>query len=60
MTAIILAHLAGWVYLTNRIERFGFGWMFLLVIVELMVGASVVLKAIPEDYATMVDYLQHW
>ena len=60
MAAITIVHLAGWVYLANRIERFGFGWMFLLVIVELMVGGSVVLKAIPEDYAIMVDYIHRW
>jgi len=57
MAAIISVHLAGWVYLANRIERFGVGLMFLMVIVELMVGASVILKAIPDDYATMLEYI---
>jgi hypothetical protein len=60
MAAIVVAHLTGWVYLTNRIERFGFGLMFLLVVVEIMVGATVVLKAIPEDYQVMVDYIHRW
>jgi hypothetical protein len=60
MAAIVVVHLTGWVYLANRIERFGFGLMFLLVIVEIMLGASVILKAIPEDYAIMVDYIYRW
>lgn len=60
IAAIVVAHLIGWVYLTNRIERFGLGLMFLLVVVEIVLGAIVVLKAIPEDYQVMVDYIHRW
>jgi hypothetical protein len=60
MSGIVLVHLTGWVYLANRMERFGFALMFILVIVEIMLGASVILKAIPEDYQLMVDYIYRW
>ena len=60
LAAIITAHLAGWVYLAQRIERFGFILMFILIIVEIMLGAGVILRAIPEDYQVMVDYIYRW
>jgi hypothetical protein len=31
--------------------------MFGLVILEVMLGAGAILKAIPEDYEVMVDYI---
>jgi hypothetical protein len=60
MAGIVVLHLIGWVSLASRIERFGFALMLLLVIVEIMLGASVILKAIPEDYQVMVDYIHRW
>ena len=60
MAAIIAAHLAVWVYLGHRIERFGFISMFILVIVEIIIGAGAILRAIPEDYQVMVDYIDRW
>jgi hypothetical protein len=57
VVGIVVVHLTGWVYLTTRIERFGFPLMFILVIVEIALGASAILKAIPEDYQVMVDYI---
>ena len=60
MIAIVAVHLTGWTYLANRIERFGFVFMFLLIIVEIMLGAGVILKSIPEDYGVMVDHIHRW
>lgn len=60
MAAIVVAHLAVWVYLAHSIDRFGFISMFILVIVEIILGAGVILRAIPEDYQVMVDYIDRW
>jgi hypothetical protein len=57
MAVIVVPHLTGWVYLANRIERFGFALGFILLIGEIVVGAGMIFKAIPEDYQVMVDYI---
>jgi len=49
MTAIMAVHLTGWVYLANRIERFGFALMFMLLVVEIVLAASAIIKATAED-----------
>jgi hypothetical protein len=47
--AIVAVHLTGWIYLANRIERFDFALMFLLLIVEIALAAGAILKATSED-----------
>ena len=57
IATIVAVHLDGWIYLANKIERFGFALMFVLVIAEIVLGASAILTAMPEDYQVMADYI---
>ena len=60
LAAIIGMHLCGWAFLAARIERFGFALMFVLLVVELVLGASLIAKAIPEDERSMLDHIDGW
>jgi hypothetical protein len=60
LAAVVGVHLWGWLYLARRIDRFGFALMFLLVVVELAIGASLISKLIPEDEEGMLDYINRW
>jgi hypothetical protein len=60
IAAIVALHLSGWIYLANRINHFGFALMFLFVIIEIVLGAAVILRVIPEDYSIMVDHIHRW
>jgi hypothetical protein len=60
MTAILAIHLAVWISLATRIDRFHFGPMLILLAVELVLGASLIAKAIPEDERIMLQYVDKW
>lgn len=60
IAAITGVHLGVWIFLANRLDRFGFGLMFILVVVELVLGASLIAKSIPEDEQVMLDYIARW
>jgi hypothetical protein len=60
MTAITAVHLAVWISLANKFDRFRFGVMFVLLVAELVLGASLIAKAIPEDEQVMLDYIARW
>ena len=57
VSALLILHLIGWMYLARRIVHFGFALMFVLVVVEIMLGAWLILKAIPEDNTTILKYI---
>ena len=59
-SAIVAAHLAGWIRLTSSIEHVGFPLMFAIVIAEFLVAATLIVKAIPEDESVMSDYINRW
>ena len=59
-SAILAAHLAGWVRLTRTVEHIGFPLMFAIVIAEILVAATLMVKAIPEDESVMSDYINRW
>ena len=56
-SAIVAAHLAVWIRLTSTIEHTGFPLMFVIVIAELVVAETLIVKAIPEDQSVMSDYI---
>jgi hypothetical protein len=60
MVGITSVHLVVWIFLSNRLDRFGLGLMFLLVVGELVLGASLIAKIIPEDEQVMLDYIARW
>ena len=60
MVTVTTLHLCLWSYLAKRIDRFGFGLMFILVIVELVLAATLITKLIPEDQQAMADYGKRW
>ena len=60
LSAIVAAHLAGWIYLTSAIEHVGFPLMFAIVIAELVVAGTLIVKVIPEDESVMRDYVNRW
>lgn len=57
---ITALHLLLWLFLASRVERFGLGLMFVLLVAELALGATLLAKVMPEDETTMLDYLQRW
>ncbi len=54
---ILATHLAGWTFLATRTEHFSFLPMFIILVIEVALGASVIAKAIPEDERTVLDYV---
>ena len=60
LSAIVVAHLVGWIHLTSNIDHIGFPLMFVIVIAELVVAAALLVKAIPEDQSVMSDYINRW
>jgi len=44
MAAIVATHLAVWIYFVNRIERFGFVFMLCLLVAQITLAATVILK----------------
>jgi hypothetical protein len=60
LCAIVAAHVVGWVRLTSSIEHIGFPLMFGIVIVEVFVAATLIMRAIPEDEKVMGDYINRW
>ena len=59
-SAIVAAHLVGWIRLTSTINHIGFPLMFAIVIAELVVAATLIVKTIPEDENVMSDYINRW
>ena len=49
-----------WVYLERRIGHLGFVPMFALVSGEVLLGATLVAKLIPEDTQLMLEYIRRW
>jgi len=57
---ITASHIALWVYLERRIGHLGFVPMFALVSGEVLLGATLVAKLIPEDTQLMLEYIRRW
>ena len=49
MLGIAVLHISFWLYIERRTGQLGFIPMFTLVAVELVVGAALIMKLIPED-----------
>jgi hypothetical protein len=60
MAGLTAAHLAAWIFLANKVERLGFGLMYILIVAELVLGASLIAKAIPEDEQAMLAHIGRW
>ncbi len=60
MASLTVGHLALWIFIANKVERFGFGLMFMLIVAELVLGASLIAKAIPEDEQIMLAHIARW
>lgn len=60
MFGIAVLHIAFWLYIEHRTGHLGFIPMFTLVAVELVVGAALIMKLIPEDFEVMRAYIRRW
>jgi len=60
LLGITASHIALWVYLERRIGHLGFVPMFALVSGEVLLGATLVAKLIPEDTQLMLEYIRRW
>jgi hypothetical protein len=60
LLGIAASHIALWIYLERRIEHLGFVPMFALVSGEVVLGATLIAKLIPEDTQLMLEYIKRW
>ena len=60
LLGIVVSHIALWVYLERRIGHMGFVPKFAMVSLELVIGATLIAKLIPEDTQAMVEYIARW
>lgn len=53
-------HIFLWLYLERRSGHIGFALMFVVVVLELVLGATAVVKTIPEDQQIMGEQIRRW
>lgn len=60
MASITGSHVALWLFLEKRTGHLGFVPMFTLFVVEIIVGATLIFKVIPDDAEVMRNYIKQW
>jgi hypothetical protein len=60
MAVIMGSHVALWLSLERRTGHLGFVPMFALLVVEIIIAAALVFKAMPDDAEVTRDYIRRW